>query len=115
MRDVDSYIQSFPLATQAVLERVRETVRTVAPAAEECISYAMPTYKIGGKPLVHFAGYARHIGLYALPSAHAHFADRLASYKRGKGSVQFPLDAPLPWALIADMVAFRLAELDQGS
>jgi uncharacterized protein YdhG (YjbR/CyaY superfamily) len=82
-------------------------IRTAAPDAVESISYGMPAYKLNGKPLMYFAAYARHIGIYATPYSHEAFADELAAYKQGKGSVQFPLDRPLPVALIRRMIEHR--------
>jgi uncharacterized protein YdhG (YjbR/CyaY superfamily) len=76
----------------------------------ESIAYGMPAYKINGKPLVYFAGYKKHIGFYATPSGHTEFADELSKYKQGKGSVQFPLDKPIPYELIRRIVAFRVNE-----
>ncbi len=81
-----------------------------APGAVETISYAIPTFDLNGKHLVHFAGYARHVGFYPIPSGLEAFKEDLAPYKRGKGSVQFPLDQPLPTDLIRRIVKFRVAE-----
>ncbi|MEO8109217.1 MAG: DUF1801 domain-containing protein [Ginsengibacter sp.] len=105
--NVNEYINSFPKATQKVLEQVRKTIKKAAPAAEESINYAMPAYKLNGKPLVYFAGYENHIGLYATPSGHTAFEEELSKYKQGKGSVQFPLDGPMPLDLITRIVKFR--------
>lgn len=113
MNAVDEYIQSFPEAQRLALTQIRETIQRLAPDAEESISYAMPAYKLNGKPLVYFGGYARHIGFYALPTGHREFAARLSKYKQGKGSVRFPLSEPMPLGLIADIVAFRMKEVTQ--
>ena len=107
--NVDSYISDFPPATQALLEKLRETIRKAAPDAEECISYAMPAYKLNGM-LVYFAGYPRHIGFYPGAGGIAAFKDELSDYKWAKGSVQFPLDRPLSLKLIARIVKFRVEE-----
>ena len=109
--DVNSYILSFPAEVQPLLQAIRNLIKTAVPEAVECISYGMPAYKLKGKPLLYFAGYKNHIGVYALPSAHAAFADALKPYKQGKGSVQFPLDQDLPLDLLGQMLTFRLAEL----
>lgn len=108
--DIDQYIAGFPPVTRAALEQVRATIRKAAPAAEEAISYAMPTFKLGGRNLVHFAGYAHHIGFYPVPTAIAAFKKDLSKYKQGKGSVQFPLDRKLPLSLIVRIVKFRVKE-----
>ena len=109
---VDSYISAFPKETQKILQELRATIKKAAPDAEESISYAMPGYKLFGKPLVYFAGYEHHIGFYATPSGHTEFEKELSKYKQGKGSVQFPIDKPVPLALIARMVKFKVKELE---
>lgn len=107
---VDAYIKSFPKSTEALLKQLRKAIKETAPAAEELIGYGMPAYKLNKKPLVYFAGYEKHIGFYATPSGHQKFSKKLAKYKQGKGSVQFPLDEPLPIDLIIKMVKFRVNE-----
>lgn len=108
--NIDAYIAGFPPDTQNKLRELRELIRSVAPGATETISYAIPTFDFDGQHLVHFAGYAKHIGFYPAPSAVAAFQDELKSYKYAKGSVQFPLGQPLPVDLIRRMVEFRVAE-----
>ncbi len=103
------YIEGFPLSTQKILKQVRSTIKKAAPKAEETISYGMPAFTLNGH-LVYFAGYKSHIGLYALPSGHAAFKKELAKYKQGKGSVQFPIDEPMPSTLITKIVKFRVKE-----
>ena len=107
---VDEYIQSFPKKTQVHLKAIRKIIKTSAPEAIEQIAYKMPAYKYNKKPLVYFAGYEKHIGLYATPSGHAKFKKELSKYKQGKGSVQFPIDEPMPIELIKQIVEFRLSE-----
>ena len=107
--NVDEYISGFPLETQRLLMELRETIRHAAPDAEEVISYAMPAYKLNGM-LVYFAGYAGHIGFYPGAGGIAKFKDQLSAYKGAKGSVQFPLDRPLPLKLITQIVKFRITE-----
>jgi len=110
MMTVDEYINSFPDSIRARLNQIRATIIENVPEAEESIAYRMPAYKTNGKPLVYFAGFKNHIGFYATPTGHAHFAEDLIKYKQGKGSVQFPLDKPLPLDLIARIVKFRVEE-----
>jgi uncharacterized protein YdhG (YjbR/CyaY superfamily) len=107
--DVDSYIADFPREAALMLEAMRSTIRAAAPLAEEVISYAMPAYKLNGM-LVYFAGYEKHIGFYPGAGGIAAFKNELAGYKGAKGSVQFPLDKPLPIALITRIVRFRVDE-----
>ncbi|WP_281226055.1 iron chaperone [Flavobacterium aquiphilum] len=109
-KSVDEYIQTFPKDTQIILENVRQVIIKNAPEAVESISYGMPAYKTYGKPLVYFAGYKKHIGFYATPTGHSEFSNELSVYKQGKGSVQFPLDHPIPYWLIEQIVIFRVKE-----
>ena len=114
--NVEEYLQQFEGVCRDRLSQVRQIILKEAPDAVESISYGMPAYKTFGKPLVYFAGYAKHIGLYATPSGHAAFEAELASYKQGKGSVQFPHNQPLPEDLIRRIVAFRTQEnLDRNT
>lgn len=108
-KDVDSYIATFPKDVQATLEQVRNVIKSSAPKAEEVISYNMPAYKYLGL-LVYFAGYKQHIGFYPTASGITVFKNELSNYKNAKGSVQFPLDKPMPLALIKKMVKHRVKE-----
>lgn len=108
--DINKYISSFPTETQAVMEKIRAVIMQAAPHAQECMSYGMPAYKTDGKVLVYFAAYKNHIGFYATPTGHEKFATALSQYKQGKGSVQFPLNKPMPFTLISKIVKFRLKE-----
>jgi uncharacterized protein YdhG (YjbR/CyaY superfamily) len=107
---VEEYISRFPKAVQVKLNTMRATIFKHAPEAIESISYGMPAYKTNKKPLVYFAAYKHHIGFYATPNGHLQFAAELANYKQGKGSVQFPINEPLPIALIAEIVKFKSFE-----
>jgi uncharacterized protein YdhG (YjbR/CyaY superfamily) len=106
---IDEYIAGFPKATQDILQKIRQTIHAAAPEAQEAISYQMPTFKLHGN-LVHFAGYTHHIGFYPIPSGIEKFKADLSVYKQGKGSVQFPLDQPIPYDLISRIVKFRVEE-----
>lgn len=106
---IDDYIAGHPPEIRARLKAMRATIRQHAPDAEERISYRIPTFYQGGN-LVHFAAFARHIGFYPGASGIAAFQKALAPYKSAKGSVQFPHTEPLPLALVADIVQFRVAE-----
>ena len=110
MKDVDTYISAFPAGVQEILTKIRTLIKDTAPGAVEGMAYGMPAYKLNKKPLVYFAGYKNHIGFYATPSGHEQFSRELSKYKQGKGSVQFPLDKPIPYDLIRQMVEFRVGE-----
>ena len=110
MNEVDKYIDTFPDEIKSILIKIRQVIKMNAKDAEESIAYKMPAYKINGKPLIYFAGYENHIGLYATPSGHAEFDKELSRYKHGKGSVQFPIDQPIPYDLIERIVKFRIKE-----
>lgn len=106
---VDEYISDFPEEIKVILEKVRATIKNVAPDAEECISYMMPAYKQNGI-IAYFAGQKKHLGFYATPNGNTEFKSELSKYKTGKGSIQFPYDEEIPYELIADMVEFNLAK-----
>jgi len=106
---IDGYIETFPESVQKLLEEMRATIKTAAPEAEEKISYQMPTFFLKGN-LVHFAAYKKHIGFYPTPSGIQAFQKELSIYKNSKGSVQFPIDQPLPLELVRRIVQFRAAE-----
>lgn len=107
---MDAYITSFPKEVQGALEKIRQAVRKAAPGAVEAISYQIPTFKLSGKNLVHFAAWKDHIGFYATPSGNAAFKKELSQYKVAKGSIRFPLDEPIPYDLVTKMAKFRVKE-----
>jgi uncharacterized protein YdhG (YjbR/CyaY superfamily) len=106
---IDEYIATFTADMQAVLQKIRATIRKAAPQAEETINYQMPTFKLHGN-LVHFAAFKKHIGFYPVPSGIEKFKKELSAYKGAKGSVQFPLDKPIPYGLIGRITKFRVKE-----
>ncbi|KQO14743.1 iron chaperone [Paenibacillus sp. Leaf72] len=106
---IDEYIAGFPQEIQELLQAMRKVIKEAAPEATEKISYQMPTFELHGN-LVHFAAFKKHIGFYPAPRGIAAFKEELSVYKGAKGSVQFPLDKPLPYELISRIVAFRVAE-----
>ena len=110
MNEVDKYIYSFPEEVRNILLQIRQIIHQEAPDAIEGFAYQMPSYKTNGKPLVYFAGFKKHIGFYATPSGHSEFAKELSEYKQGRGSVQFPLNKPIPLDLIKQIVIFRVNE-----
>lgn len=107
--NIDEYIRQFPPETQLVLNELRQLISEAAPQAQEKISYQMPTFYLKGN-LIHFAAYKNHIGFYPAPSGIAAFQKELSTYKGAKGSVQFPLNKPLPLDLIREIVEFRVNE-----
>ncbi len=108
---IDEYIEQSPKDTQGILTKIRGIIRSVAPEATESISYGMPSFKLNGRPLVYFAAWEHHIGFYATPSGNEAFKKDLAPYQGAKGSVRFPLDAPIPYELVERIVKFRVGEL----
>jgi uncharacterized protein YdhG (YjbR/CyaY superfamily) len=108
---IDDYIKTFPPDVQAVLEKLRQTIKSAAPEATEAISYQMPTFKLRGKNLVHFAAWKSHVGFYPTPSGTATFNRELEPYKVSKGSARFPRDKPIPYSLVSKIVAFRVKEI----
>lgn len=106
---IDDYIARFPPEIQAILQKIRQIIHENAPEATETISYQMPTFKMK-RNLVHFAAFQKHIGLYPTPSGIVAFKDELKPYESGKGSIQFPLNQPIPYDLIKKIVIFRVNE-----
>ena len=111
-KSVDEYLSVFPAATKSVLQEMRDTIKKAAPQAEEVISYNIPAYKFNSI-LVYFAGYANHIGFYPTGSGIEAFKKEFSVYKNSKGAVQFPIDKPLPSALITKVVKFRINQTQQ--
>src|SRR5437899_13064465 len=102
---IDEYIKSFPKDVQSILEKIRQTVKRAAPEAEETISYQIPTFKLKGTSLVHFAAFRKHIGLY--PPAPREFKKEVSSYLGPKGNLKFPTDKPIPYDLFTSIVLSR--------
>jgi len=107
--DIDEYIADFPPQVQEILQKIRQTIHAAAPDAQETINYAIPTFTLKGN-LVHFAAFDKHIGFYPAPSGIERFKEELSAYESAKGSVQFPLDRPIPYDLISTIVKFRVQE-----
>lgn len=110
MNDIDQYIAGFDPEVQKTLKTIRAIVKEEAPEATERICMRMPTYDLGGKWLVHFAAFPKHIGFYPQPEGIAVFQEELRSYTTSKGSVQFPLNKPIPFGLIREIVRRRVKE-----
>jgi uncharacterized protein YdhG (YjbR/CyaY superfamily) len=108
-KTIDEYLESWPENVRSRLQAIREVIKEEVPEAEEAIRYQMPTFRLHGN-LVFFAAFKNHIGLYALPAATEEFKSELSHYKTGKGSIQFPMDEPLPLPLIRKIVRYRVEE-----
>lgn len=108
-KTIDEYIAIFPQEVQLILSNIRTLIKELVPEATEKISYQMPTFYLGGN-LVHFAAFKNHIGFYPTPNGIEAFREELSKYKGAKGSVQFPLNQPIPYELIRKIVLYRLEE-----
>ena len=107
-RNIDEYITGFPDEVQKILGKVRATIKKAAPKAEETISYQIPTFTLRGRYLIYFAGYKKHIGLYPAPTGVEKFKAAIAEYGSGKATLKFPLEKPIPFGLISNIVKFRV-------
>jgi uncharacterized protein YdhG (YjbR/CyaY superfamily) len=108
---IDEYIRNFPAEVQIILRKMRQTIREAAPEATEAISYRMPTFKLAGANLVHFAAHTRHLGFYPTPAGIKAFKDELSHFESAKGSVQFPFNKVIPFELVRRIVLFRVEEV----
>jgi len=108
--DIDEYITTFPPEIQEKLRGIRAVIRRAAPDAEEAIRYGMPTFRLGGSNLVHFAAFRDHLGFFPTPSGVEKFRKELSSYRTSKGTIQFPLDKPVPNDLVERIARFRAEE-----
>ena len=110
-KDLDEYITRFPPDTQEILKQIRTTIKKIVPDAEETISYGIPTFNLNGTYLIYFAAYKKHIGFYPVPSRIEKIDKEFASFKTsGKGTIQFPLNKPMPLNLIIKLVKFKVKE-----
>ncbi len=108
--EIKEYISRFPKKTQSILNKIRKLILSADKNIIESISYGMPAYKFKKKPVMYFAAYENHIGIYATPNAHEEFKKELSEYKQGKGSVQFPLEREIPYGLIEKMLTYNLSK-----
>lgn len=109
---IEKYVAQYPRKTQQIMQRIKKIIRECAPSAEEKISYGIPTFTLSGTNLVHFGAYPNHIGFYPTPEVIAAFTEEIAAYKSAKGSVQFPLDKPIPYELIRAMTIARVSTIN---
>jgi uncharacterized protein YdhG (YjbR/CyaY superfamily) len=110
-KDIDEYIASFPTQIRDILQQIRGTIKKAVPEAEETISYKMPTFNLRGHYLIYFAAYKKHIGMYPAPTGDDEFKEEISAYQTGKGTLQFPLDEPIPYKLITKIVKRREQEV----
>jgi uncharacterized protein YdhG (YjbR/CyaY superfamily) len=108
---IDEYIKIFPEDIQIILEKIRKVIGECAPRSEEAMKYGIPTFKLNGRNLVHFAAFKNHIGFFPTPSAIVTFKKELSGYKTSKGTIQFPLNKPIPFDLVKKITAFRTEEV----
>jgi uncharacterized protein YdhG (YjbR/CyaY superfamily) len=109
-KSIDEYIDTFPKDVQVILQKLRQLIKKEVPEATEAMSYQIPTFKLNGN-LVHFAAYKKHIGFYPTPHVIESFDKKLKTYKKGKGTLQFPLSEPIPYELVKEIVKFRVREV----
>lgn len=107
---IDEYIADLPRDVREILQKIRKTIKRAAPDAEEAIRYNMPTFNLNGHYLIYFAAYKKHIGMYPIPPGDAKFNTEIAAYQTGKGTLQFPLERPIPYKLITKIVKLRAKE-----
>ncbi len=111
-QNVEEYLAACSPAGLVGIQEFRKWMQENFPSAVESLSYGIIAYHWKNKALVYCGAFAKHLGVYALPSSHEQFADQLKGYKQGKGSVQFPYNKEIPWVILGAMVRFRLAEID---
>lgn len=107
---IDEYISTFPADIQTILEKMRQVIQKAAPEATEAMSYGMPTFNLNGRHLVFFAGWKHHISLYPIPAGDEAFQEKLSHYKRARGTIQFPLDKPIPYDFVEEIVTHLMKE-----
>lgn len=113
-QNIDEYIASFPPNIQKILSSFRKTIHEIAPNAVETITYGIPTFKLNGKNLVHFGGFKNHVSFFPTSSGISKFKKELVKFKISKGTIQFPLEKPIPWDLIKKITKVRVIDLTSG-
>lgn len=109
-KTIDDYISGFPPEVQEILGKIRQSIRKAAPQAQETISYGIPTFTLRDTYLIYFAAYKKHIAIYPVPGGNDEFKEEVSAYRTGKGTLQFPLDKPIPYNLLRKIVRFSLAD-----
>lgn len=111
---IDEYIKDFLQDEQKILQTIRRTIKKAVPQATEKISYGIPAFYINGKYLIYFAGYRQHVSIYPVSAGNGPFAKDIAPYLSGKGTAKFPLDKPIPYALIRRVALYRAKQSGQN-
>jgi uncharacterized protein YdhG (YjbR/CyaY superfamily) len=111
---IDEYIDRFPADVQAILQKVRLSIRNAVPTADETVSYGIPTFALGGGYLVYFAGWKHHVSIYPVPTGDANFEKEIEPYRAGKGTLKFPLAEPIRYQLIERVAALLSEERTNG-
>jgi uncharacterized protein YdhG (YjbR/CyaY superfamily) len=107
-KDINSYIASYPKNVQVILKKLRTTIKKIIPAAEESIAYGIPSFSLNGIYVVHFGGFEKHVSLFPTSEPITAFKKELSKYKTGRGTIQFPLDKPIPYGLISRIIKYSL-------
>jgi len=107
-KTIDGYIKTFPKDVREILEKMRQTIQKEVPEAEQTISYQIPTFNLNGKGLISFAAWKNHIAIYSIPPGTAAFKKEISPYIKGRGTIQFPLDKPIPYDLVKKIVGFHV-------
>lgn len=107
---IDAYISTFPADIQTLLEKIKQAIHTAAPEATETMSYGIPTFDLNGQHLIFFAGWKHYISLYPLPAGDAAFQEKIAPYKKEKSTLRFPLNKPIPYDLVGEIVTLLQKE-----
>ncbi len=113
-KTINEYLMQFPADIQKKLEQIRKAIKKTAPGAEEAIKYSMPAFVYNGSNLVYFAAYKKHIGFYPVPVGDALYLSEIKPYHKTKGALQFPVDTPVPIALVVKIVRLRMKEIQNS-
>ncbi len=110
-KDIDEYIKTFPAERQIVLQKIREIIKSEAPEAEEAIRYGMPTFRLKGKNLIHFAAFKNHYGIYPTPEPIEYFQNELKDYEVSKGTIKLDIKKEIPYEKIKKIVRHRIESI----
>lgn len=114
MKTVSEYLAIVPKDQLVILQKIRLTIKQIAPEAEESISYGLPAYKYKGKPLIYYGSFKNHMSLFATSQPTAAFAEKLKDYKVSKGTIQFTIEKPLPEGLLEEIITYRMEQIERA-